>query len=280
MHPRVLLLVIFAGLAIAQINFNTNIPKRNREIPKTIKGQEQEILLLSEVLKAKQDLLTGQALEHQNLKKSLEEEIDALETELQKLNSQLTSLKAEAEGYTNKLNELSAKEEELNTMLASFDIPLTVDEVLKDQYNLVKNQLKNVREYEVYSLEILRVFFQSILDDFYSLLVIIKESPMIQSLSSCSVFQFVRSTFLFVSDQISYFYRHYLKSFLNPLLVPLAEFCHLISLKVSNVLDQVVSNVIMDVIIFLNGTWYVVTENRFTQIMPNCGTLLLWFCGQ
>ena len=159
MHPRVLLLVIFAGLAIAQINFNTNIPKRNREIPKTIKGQEQEILLLSEVLKAKQDLLTGQALEHQNLKKSLEEEIDALETELQKLNSQLTSLKAEAEGYTNKLNELSAKEEELNTMLASFDIPLTVDEVLKDQYNLVKNQLKNVREYEVYSLEILRVFF-------------------------------------------------------------------------------------------------------------------------
>lgn len=33
---RVLLLVIFAGLAIAQINFNTNIPKRNREIPKTI----------------------------------------------------------------------------------------------------------------------------------------------------------------------------------------------------------------------------------------------------
>ena len=51
-------------------------------------------------------------------------------------------------------------------MLASFDIPLTVDEVLKDQYSLVKNQLKNVREYEVYSLEILRVFFQSILDDF------------------------------------------------------------------------------------------------------------------
>ena len=85
---------------------------------------------------------------------------------------------------------------------------------------------------------------------------------MIQSLSSCSVFQFVRSTFLFVSDQysslfilitrISYFYRHYLKSFcvsfffflivVNPLLVPLTEFCHLISLKVSNVLDQVVSN--------------------------------------
>lgn len=151
-------------------------------------------------------------------------------------------------------------------MLASFDIPLTVDEVLKDQYNLVKNQLKNVRKYEVYSLEILRVFFQSILDDFYSLLVIIKESPMIQSLSSCSVFQFVRSTFLFVSDQysslfilitrISYFYRHYLKSFcvsfffflivVNPLLVPLTEFCHLISLKVSNVLDQVVSNGTLD----------------------------------
>ena len=147
-------------------------------------------------------------------------------------------------------------------MLASFDIPLTVDEVLKDQYNLVKNQLKNAREYEVYSLEILRVFFQSILDDFSSLLVVIRDSPMVQSLSSCSVFQFVRSAFLFVSDQysnllilitrISYFYRHYLKSFcvsfffflivVNPIFVPLKEFCHFISLKVSNVLDQVVSN--------------------------------------
>ena len=33
---RFLLLVVFSGLAVAQINLNTNIPKRKREIPKTI----------------------------------------------------------------------------------------------------------------------------------------------------------------------------------------------------------------------------------------------------
>ena len=145
--PFLFLLVVLACGLSQDMPIPTMVPKNTRPIPKTIAEQKKEIMLLKEILKAKEDLRLEHTMEENRLKKSLDDKIEGLQEELKKCETQLTSLKTEYSSYVNKNNLLKTERKDWEKRVKSLDSSLHISAFTKKKLNSTKPVLDHLSDY-------------------------------------------------------------------------------------------------------------------------------------
>ncbi|KAK8816890.1 hypothetical protein WA577_002684, partial [Blastocystis sp. JDR] len=247
--PFLFLLVVLACGLSQDMPIPTMVPKNTRPIPKTIAEQKKEIMLLKEILKAKEDLRLEHTMEENRLKKSLDDKIEGLQEELKKCETQLTSLKTEYSSYVNKNNLLKTERKDWEKRVKSLDSSLHISAFTKKKLNSAKPVLDHLSDY-------VSTWFNDLKKELQSAFHAIQRDPDFRYL-----FTSVASFFIPIH---AFFAKHVypiLSTILFPVLKPLKVATSLAYQKILAFAQIVAENVI----VFVNELWYITRESKLTR---------------